>query len=224
VIDLPTEADPVKVIEGDCLNVLPELPAGVVDCIVTDPPYGTRTDQRDEWMVGEFANVMPVALPMLHRVGTKCAALYLFTSWKWMADWVFRASPYFRMQNFIVWDKGRHSGCYGKYSWLFGWEGVFYGIKGPRPMQKSPVDLIRCPHRSEYPMEKPVDLLCQLIEATTKPGDLLLDPFLGSGSSAVAAIKTGRRLIGIEIDPKYAEIARQRVAKVLDAGLFAEVV
>ncbi len=199
---------------SDCLTVMKSMQSKSVDCIITDPPYGTRTDQRDEWMVGEFSNIMPLALPEIHRIGKGNAAIYFFTSWKWMADWVLRCSPYFRMQNFIIWDKGRHSGTYGKFSWQFHWEGVFFGIKGKRPIYKYSPDVLRSPNfKPKYPMEKPVEVLIEMIEASTLPNDIVFDPFMGTGSTGVACKITGRRFIGCEIDQKFFSIAEKRISE-----------
>ena len=199
---------------SDCLTVMKSMQSKSVDCIITDPPYGTRTDQRDEWMVGEFSNIMPLALPEIHRIGKGNAAIYFFTSWKWMADWVFRCSPYFRMQNFIIWDKGRHSGTYGKFSWQFHWEGVFFGIKGKRPIYKYSPDVLRSPNfKPSYPMEKPVDILIEMILASTLPDEVVFDPFMGTGSTGVACKITGRRFIGCEIDQKFFSIAEKRISE-----------
>ena len=64
-----------------------------------------------------------------------------------------------------------------------------------------------------HPAEKPLDLMLWLIEHSTRPGDLILDPFCGSGTTGVACVQTGRRFLGIEIDEGYADIARARIAK-----------
>ena len=65
-----------------------------------------------------------------------------------------------------------------------------------------------------HPTEKPVGLLANLISSVTKPGDLILDPFAGSGSTLVAAKKTGRRFIGIELDDDYFVTAQRRIEEV----------
>ena len=65
--------------------------------------------------------------------------------------------------------------------------------------------------RVDHPTQKPVALMVWCIEKYTNPGDLILDPFLGSGTTAVAAIRTGRRFIGMEISPEYCAIAQKRV-------------
>jgi len=66
-----------------------------------------------------------------------------------------------------------------------------------------------------HPNEKPVPLMRQLIEITTKPGDVILDPFAGSGSTLVAAVQTGRKYIGIEIDADYHALAQKRTLEVI---------
>lgn len=205
--------DWVTIYHGDCCSILAGLPERSVDVFIADPPYGTRTNQRDEWMVGEFSNVLPIVLPELHRVGVADAGLYAFTSWKWMADWIYRCSPYFRMQNFLVWDKGKHSGTFGAYSWQFHWEGIFYGIKGPRPIRRYQPDVLRSSEVLGTAMQKPISVLEKLITASTDDGQLVLDPFLGTGSTLVAAKLSGRKAIGIEIEEKYCEIAARRMAQ-----------
>jgi len=65
----------------------------------------------------------------------------------------------------------------------------------------------------EHPSPKPIELYKWILEVVTNPGDLILDPFMGSGTTGVACVQTGRRFIGIEIDPKYYAIAEKRIAE-----------
>ena len=64
-----------------------------------------------------------------------------------------------------------------------------------------------------HPMQKPIALMKYLIERFTQPNDTILDPFMGSGTTGVACVQTGRNFIGIEIEPKYFEIAEKRIAE-----------
>jgi len=66
-------------------------------------------------------------------------------------------------------------------------------------------------HSKEHIAAKPVELMCELIERFTQPGDTILDPFMGSGTTGVACVKTGRNFIGIEIDKGYFDIAQKRI-------------
>lgn len=213
------EADGITIYHGDAINVMGGLPPASVGVFVTDPPYGTRTTPREEWMVGEYSNVMPLALPEMYRLGVHNAAIYLFSSWMMLADWSFRCSPYFRHQGTLVWDKGRHSGCWGKFSWQFHWEAIYYGLKGPRETVEYFPDVIRSNERPEEPMQKPIGVCERLIRASAGPDCVILDPFIGSGSTLVAAKNLGRRAIGIEIEERYCEIAAKRLSQqVLDLG------
>lgn len=208
----------VRLFLGDALNVLAELAPGTVDMVCADPPYGTKTDQRDEWMVGEFSNVMPLALPLIRKVMTGDGAFYCFTSWTMMADWLLRYQQYFKLQNIIVWDKGRHSGCYSPHAWQYTWEGIFFGTKGRRETRKYLPDVVRSQENGQrLPMQKPVDLIEQLIAASTDQGHTILDPFMGSGSCGVAAVRNGRRFIGIEICDTYFAHGRRRIEAELTA-------
>lgn len=195
---------------GDCLELLTDVEN--VEAVITDPPYGTRTKPRgDEWMVGEFANILPLVLPAIYKAGVPNCAFYSFTSWTWMADWIMRCSPYFRMQNFIIWDKGRHSGRWTEYAWQFCWEGIYFGIRGPRPVRAYQPDVIHSAEKLSHPMQKPVDVIEKLILASTDEGHLVLDCFAGSGSTLIAAKQTGRKAIGIEIEESQCEIAANRL-------------
>ena len=74
-----------------------------------------------------------------------------------------------------------------------------------------------------HPTEKPVDLYAYLISTYSNPGETILDPFCGSGTTGVACVRTGRNFVGIEINPDYCEIARKRIAREMETpGLFAE--
>jgi DNA modification methylase len=203
----------ITIYHGDALSVLATVPAESCDAVITDPPYGTRRKQRDEWMVGEFADVLPLALPEFHRIAARDGALYLFMAWRRMADGIIRASVYFPIQNFIVWDKGRHSGLWTAYAWQFHWEGVYYGIKGPRPIRKYLPDVVRDSEAPRAPMQKPVGLIRTLLEASTDAGQTVIDPFAGTGSTLLAAQQTGRKAIGIEIEERYCEIAAKRLSQ-----------
>ena len=94
----------------------------------------------------------------------------------------------------------------------------------PHPDGKQGGDVWRFPtlagrrfaeERTEHPTQKPLPLSRRIIEHFSNPGDLVVVPFVGSGSEYVAAIETGRRFVGTEINPRYVEIARRRI----DEGL-----
>lgn len=234
VIDLPTESEPVRVIEGDCLEVLPRLPAGCVDAVVTDPPYGINL--RDNSAGGRYGRRRPaweyaisgdesteVGQRLLDWCAESSLPTVVFASPKlpWPGKW----------SSLLVWDKGGAVGGGGdvKRCWKQTWELIQVARTGElREGRDSAVlRFAVAPSLSTvHPAAKPVSLMRYLIRQTTDPGDIILDPFGGSGTTAVAAIAEGRRCILIEREPGYYEIARKRVQAAMCRGpgsLFAEV-
>ena len=211
----------VSLYQGDALALLELFPSGLVDVVVMDPPYGVGTGEVGDWTkggwAGAFSNALLHVCGPLYRATKPDAAMYVFTSWARMADWIVKWREYFKMQGFIVWDKGRHSGTFGPYSWQFHWEGIYYGLKGPRKIRKYMPDIVRMKNKPDHAMQKPTELCRMLIEASTDEGDLVLDPFCGTGATLLAARECGRRAIGFEILPERCEIAASRLR---NGGLF----
>ncbi len=196
----------------DCLEGMKRLPDESIDLVITDPPYGTKTNPRESFMVGEFSNIMPLVLPELYRLLKSDGAFYCFTSWTVMSDWLLRYQQYFKLQNIIIWNKEKHSGCYSSQSWQFTWEGIFFGIKGKRPIYDYMPDVISSNEKGRRrAMQKPVDIIEKLLKASSQKGDIILDPFIGSGTTALACIQQKRRYIGFEISKEYCKIAKARL-------------
>ena len=201
-----------KIYNEDCLNALSKIPDNSIDCVITDPPYGTKTTFRDGWMVGERSNVMPLVLPELFRVLKDDGAFYCFTSFSKMSEWLLRFEQYFKLHNLIIWDKERHSGCYSSNAWQYTWEGIFFGTKNSRQVRKYMPDVVKSNIKGKKKaMEKPVDILQKFIEASTDKGQIVLDPFMGTGSTIEAAILSERNYIGIEINKEYYEFSKNRI-------------
>lgn len=123
----------------------------------------------------------------------------------------------------IIWDKIIHGmgDLTGEFSPRH--ETMLYATKGRYEFAgKRPTTIFQAqrvlPEQLIHPNEKPVKLMCQLIETLTSLGDIILDPFCGSGTTCVAAKILGRRYIGIDISPEYCEIARMRL-KAVDTGV-----
>ena len=112
----------------------------------------------------------------------------------------------------MIWDKQKHSGCYSSQSWQFTYEGIFFGIKGKRKIRKYQRDILKSEENGRrVAMQKPVDIIKQMIEASTDKGMTILDPFAGSGSTLVACKEMNRNYIGIEISPEYIDIINKRL-------------
>jgi DNA modification methylase len=222
-------ADDVRVIHGDAVAVMAGMEAGSVDAIVTDPPYGIgyraercgkpgRTDGFVDW--GTIANDEDVDgrwLAGAFRVLKDGGALYFCTRWDVEPRWreECRAAG-FAVKQRLQWHKrvfghGDTKGTFGPTC-----EDVLFVTKGRHELNSRPsmlldVGCVPTWEKRHHPHQKPVALSKILIEASTRHGDLVLDPFAGSGSTLVACVKSGRRAIGIEVDPDYIPIIIHRL-------------
>ena len=206
---------------GDCRDVLPQLDP--VAAVVTDPPYGINYGSS---MTGHDGGT---ALPGIVGDGDTSlrdhvvawagdTAALIFGSWK-------RPPPCgCRMR--LVWEKGDHVGM-GDLSipWKPNTEDIyvlgtgFIGHRGSAVLHiPAPVTWNSARHGRVHPHEKPLELMVALVGKC--PKGVILDPFMGSGTTGVACVRTGRRFVGIEIEPKYFDIAVRRIDAELRQGRF----
>lgn len=221
---------------GDSRGLLQELDDASVDLICTDPPYNLATystgNIKMSWRK-EFNNDVAVWdqqafdpqdwLAPLKRVLKPTGTLFAFTSYNLIGRWHQVFDPVFDTFQFIVWHKtnpppklyraGFLNSCelivavWNKgHTWNFGRQRDMHNfIEAPicagSERLKNP----------RHPTQKPVAVLGHLIELATNPGDVVLDPFMGVGSTGVAALELGRRFVGLEIDPLYFAAAEKRV-------------
>jgi site-specific DNA-methyltransferase (adenine-specific) len=129
------------------------------------------------------------------------------------------------VRNLIVWDKKSGPGSY----YTFAHELIIFGTAAPKLLHKGGTNVWRMPAFSSgakatngekvHPTQKPVELIAKAIEDATDPGAVVLDTFMGSGTTAVACIRTGRNYIGFELDEKYHTIAMERIkAEILESA------
>jgi DNA modification methylase len=203
-----------QVIQGDCKAVLQTLPNESVDFVLTDPPYLVRYKDRSGRSIANDDNSGSVlsAFDDLYRVlkpNTFCVSFYGWNSVAaFFAAWQ-RAG--FASVGHIVWHKG--------YSSRRGFlnarhEQAYVLVKGRPAKPAQPLDDVRpweYTGNIAHPTEKAVSVLQPLIRSFSLPGDLVLDPFSGSGSTLVAAALSGRNSMGIELETKYVELARRRL-------------
>ena len=164
----------------------------------------------------ESCEVFLQALPEMVRILRPDRHAYFFCSWHNVDVFKQAIERYLTVKNIVVWAKNNHGAGDLKGSFAPKHELIIFAHKGRRELRgKRLPDIMQCakvPGTSMvHPTEKPVALLEPLIEASTDPGEIVFDPFLGSGTTAVAAVNTGRRWIGIERDADYYEIARKRI-------------
>ncbi len=213
---------------GDCLELMKEIPDESVNLVFTDPPYGIgEAAGKNRSRSKAFGSLSHA--PHNTRKRIIPAKDYGFAAWdnscpdqKAFSE-IFRISQnqiifggnYFNLPPspcWLVWDKdnsGDFADC--ELAWTsfssavrkfkFRWNGM---------LQED----MKHKEQRYHPTQKPVKLFMEILERYSKPGDVVLDPFLGSGTTAIAAKRLGRHFIGIELSPEYCEIARKRIAAV----------
>ncbi len=238
--------------QGDCLALLKDIPAGSVDMVLTDPPYGTTNAPWD------IAVDYDALWPEINRVTKSNAAMLFFSQLPMSCDlinsnrknfryeWIwhktipvgflnahkmpmrahenilvfYKKLPTYNPQKTQSWKKpgkykktNHRTELYGKIQ-----QCTIYNDDGKR----CPIDVIKfsnwtgllfgkrtTDHR--HSTQKPVALLEYLINTYTNPGETVLDCFMGSGSTGVACINTGRSFIGMELDEHYFDVAKERI-------------
>lgn len=237
-------ANGIAICLGDCREVLAELQSESVDCILTDPPYGNSNHDGD-WnarlnehrgLVNKpiandsadgMRNIVNAMLTHAARLLVKeASACCCFCGgggpkpgFAWLAERMDRDGLQFFHS--IIWDKlnpglgwrfrrqhemimvGHRAG--GRLLWADDSRAV------PNIYQMIPS------RQRAHPNEKPLPLIEHLLLCLTKPGQLVVDPFMGSGTTGVAAARHGRRFFGVELCPVYYGIARRRISEELSA-------
>lgn len=211
----------ITIYHGDCREILPML-TEPVDLVLTDPPYGigyvsNLRQVRFDGIAGDDA--VPVEwIREIKRLAKFRTAVYWFASEDSIEE-TRRAvqSVGFGLNRMLVWDKQAFTagdlndyGCQVEY--------IVFATNGPVKLNgnRDP-NLLSVPRVNPkvmmHPTEKPLALMSYLVLRSTAPGDLVLDPFMGSGNSLVAAMDLGRRAIGIELEERYCEIAARRLSQ-----------
>src|SRR5581483_2657048 len=206
-----------RIILGDCIAEMAKLPDRSVDLVFADAPRVLK-DEGALWVIGSYHNIF--------RVG---AALQDLDFWI-LNDVVWRKSnpmPNFKGTRFtnahetLIWAaKGR-----GARRYTFNYDAMKLANDELQMRSDWTLPLATGEERVKdgagakaHPTQKPEALLHRVILATTRPGDLILDPFFGVGTTGAAAKRLGRRYIGIEQNPGYVSLARARIEKVVPAS------
>lgn len=224
------ELPPISIRLGDCTKLLPGLPPNLADLIIADPPFGIGADSggfRQRTIhhhnyedTPEMARAIAQSILLDgFRVAKQMANLWMFCDidqFHWLKEASQRAgwTPF---RTPVVWMKSHSEGMapWQSKGPRRTYELLLYATKGQRGLISSPVDILDHSRVSRaertHGAEKPVELLTQLIECSTLPGDFVLDPCCGSGSSLVAARDTKRTGLGIEKDETFYNTAMSNV-------------
>lgn len=219
----------IKLIQGDCLKILKTIPDKSIDLIVTDPPYVIQTrgaglyKQADKQYVKELDNIKDgfdkAILDEMCRV-LKKINIYFFCS----QAQIIPLLDYFVKErgcnwNLLCWHKTNPVPACGnkyltdtEYILFFREKGVkIYGeFKTKFTYYVTPLNQ-KDKKLWEHPTIKPLDIIANLVINSTNEGNVVMDPFMGSGTTGVACKHTNREFIGIELDDKYFSIAKKRI-------------
>lgn len=213
-----------NVYNEDCLEGMKRLEGNSIDMIACDPPYcvgassnGIKSSFSDFNMMRPF---WEQCFGQWQRVLKDGAHIYTCTDWRTYPFLYPIMLKYFAIKNLIVWDIGWiKAGNYYRPRH----ELIIFALKGKgnRTFPNTEPDIwqIRCLNytnpNKRHQAEKPEALMERMIRNSSREGDCVLDPFLGSGTTAVAAMNLNRHFVGFEIDEKYFNIAKKRIDEAL---------
>lgn len=231
----------ITIYHGDCRDVLPRLSARA-DLVLTDPPYavsvkgavhsgtpgrGSRNldffEGDDDWR--EMTQTVRCALSLACGLLTDVGSLYAWLGHRIFGPVVEDMEARGLHTRFLVWSKSCPVPPPPGAGWPSGAELCLYAYPPGRTWTHPPASAPRHsvftadgyrhgkPGKVDHPTQKPESVIRPLMIASSEPGHLVIDPFLGSGTTLVVAKSLGRRAIGIEIEERYCEIAARRLAQ-----------
>jgi len=223
---------------GDALVLMKDIPAGSIDLIVTDPPFAIDFEakrsnyNRTQGRVIEGYNEIPREkyydftvswMKEAYRVLKRSGSMYVFSGWTNLKDILNAIDDVgFITINHIIWKY--QFGVFTKRRFVTSHYHILFVVKDERSYKFNKVE--HYPEdvwviNREYwtgkvrtPTKLPLELVKKILLFSSDEGDIVLDPFVGSGTVAVAAKMLGRHFLGFEIVPEYCELARERVANV----------
>ncbi len=206
----------------DCLEGIGRIPTGSIQTVICDPPYAQGLTQNGQR--GVFKDLV-ISKPFfdalfgeIGRVMTDTGCVYWFCDWRGYAFYYPIMLNRLPVRNMIVWDKAAGGGNFYTFEHeliIFSTNNLKFACKGARNIIRGISSFGSGAKKTNgekvHPTQKPVELIARLITDSTAEGDTVLDCFMGSGTTAVAAIRTGRQYVGFEIDENYHALALRRV-------------
>src|SRR3990167_2189490 len=210
--------------EGDCLDFMRTMPDSCVDAVVTDPPFGighyyagnpeqfSNPDDYGVWIQSIMAECGRVVRPGGFFAVWQ-AQLYFRHFWNWFGNDI---HIYCAAKNFVQLRKTPVNYAYDP---VVLWYKPGAPLRPQKPRRNvdffvsNTVSLVSKPNRPErgHPCPRPLDVVWALVDNFVIPGGIVLDPFLGSGTTAIACLRTGRHIIGCETNSDYIRIAKSRL-------------
>lgn len=208
----------IDIHNGDCIPYMEGMKAKSVDLLLTDIPYnevnrksnGLRNLDKKDADGAEFD--LNKALEQFMRV-TK-GSIYVFCGIEQVSIIKKTFREHGLSTRLVVWEKSNPSPMNGNAIWLSSVECCVYG-KFPKATFnehcKSSVLKFPCGRSKVHPTQKPLPLFKRIVEVSSNEGDIVFDPFMGSGTSGVAALQLGRKFIGCEANEEYFKICENRI-------------
>ena len=217
--------------QGDCLEVMKNIPDNIIDLVVTDPPYkivqggctnkavrfkGSNSDEVKKGILFKENSIkFDEWIPEIYRVLKPNSHCYIMVNDRNLKELIIVCENNgFKLLNILVWGKSKHSP--NKY-YMKNCEFIVLLRKGRAKninnMGTKQLLLVDNVDNKKHPSEKPISLIKIFIENSSVENNIILDPFMGSGSTGVACINTNRNFIGIELDENYFNIAKNRIAE-----------
>ncbi len=220
-----------QLFEGDCLDVLPTLPAQSVDAVIADPPYGINTKSDGMGKLNPWADMCNAALwykawmEQCRRILKPTGCMWSFLNWRSMVTYQKAACDLgWSIESMLVWDKdwigpGGQKGLRPSYEMVALWAMPQFAIdnRGIPDIKKSPWSSNK---PNGHPAEKPEALIRWLLTISLPKPGVVVDPFSGSGTTGAAAVTEGHRFIGVEIDPNCYRDGERRIIAAASQGNF----
>ena len=223
----------MELINGNNLEAFSEIPDNSVDLVLTDPPYNISQKNNFETMnrqsidFGKWDKNADILtwLTLLDRIVKKNGSVVIFNAWRNVADIadVLDASG-FETKDLIRWVKDNPMPRNRDRRYVADFEQAVWAVKKrgkwtfnrlndtyDRPLIMSGLTPKSEKLFGNHPTQKPIAVMTELLMRHSNPGDVVLDPFMGSGSTGVACVNTNRDFIGIELDQTYFKIAENRI-------------
>jgi DNA modification methylase len=251
---MPTDSEPIKIINADCLDILKQIPDNSIDLVLTDPPYNLDFSKYDSltdktgrkfhhtenttWDLKgniDMKEISKFLFKEFNRILKETGSIIIFGAQEWAYYYYEPAiKNNFDLKCQLIWIKSnpipqmRHKNYRSAHENII-WFARYKEEKCPFTFnfinQQEMKNVFEYPilggverirnenNNAEHPTQKPLKLIHKLIKVHSNPNDLVLDCFLGSGTTAVACKQLGRKCIGIEISPEYCKIAKNRLCQ-----------
>jgi len=212
----------IKLYNDDCMKVLPTLADGSISLTLTDIPYDEVNRKSGGLRNLDKSHADIITFPLDEFIDevvrVTSGSIYIFCGSVQVSHIRNRLIEHGLSVRHCIWEKTNPSPMNGQYMWLSSIENCIFARKhgayfNPNERCKSAVWKCATEKYKGHPTPKPIELMERLIQASSKRGDTVFDPCMGSGAVGIAAKKTKRKFIGVEMDKHYFDITQERVNK-----------